>query len=55
MSLLPSYKYNYTLLLLGGRHPLCGIGVTSIISVTSIPVLCKDLIADSLPLPGPFT
>jgi len=45
----------YTLLLLGGRHPLCGNGVTSMISVTSIPALCIVLIADSLPLPGPFT
>ena len=27
----------YTLLFLGGRQPLCGSGVTSIISVTSIP------------------
>jgi len=34
---------------------LCGIGVTSIISVTSIPELWSARIADSLPLPGPFT
>ncbi len=27
----------YTLLRLGGLHPLCGNGVTSTISVTSIP------------------
>lgn len=27
----------YTFLRLGGRHPLCGSGVTSTISVTSIP------------------
>jgi len=25
------------------------------ISATSIPALCIDLIADSLPFPGPFT
>jgi hypothetical protein len=28
---------NYTLRLLGGRQPLCGSGVTSTISATSIP------------------
>src|SRR5690606_42042297 len=43
------------LLLFGGRHPLCGIGVTSMISVTSIPALWMDRIADSLPFPGPLT
>ena len=48
-------KINYTLRLLGGRHPLCGSGVTSMISVTSMPLLCSVLIADSRPLPGPFT
>ena len=34
---LKKFRINYTLLLLGGRHPLCGSGVTSIISETSIP------------------
>ena len=52
---LPMLYLNYTLLLFGGRHPLCGIGVTSMISVTSTPELWIDLIADSLPFPGPFT
>src|SRR5690606_8019367 len=46
---------NYTLLRFGGRHPLCGSGVTSMIVVTSRPTFCKVLIADSLPAPGPFT
>ena len=46
---------NYTRLRLGGRHPLCGSGVTSTISVTSIPLLCKVRIADSRPFPGPLT
>jgi len=34
---------------------LCGIGVISIISVTSIPEVEIVLIADSLPAPGPLT
>ena len=34
---------------------MCGIGVTSTISVTSIPELWIALIADSRPPPGPFT
>src|SRR5258705_7642901 len=45
----------YTLLFLGGRQPLCGMGVMSIISDTSIPAWLIVLIADSLPPPGPFT
>ena len=45
----------YTLLLFGGLHPLCGIGVTSFILVTNMPAPCNDLIAASLPAPGPLT
>src|SRR5699024_7202628 len=45
----------YTLLLFGGLHPLCGIGVTSLMLLISNPAACKDLIADSLPAPGPLT
>ncbi len=45
----------YTLLAFGGRQPLCGMGVTSTISVTSIPEPWMVLIADSRPFPGPFT
>src|SRR5690606_5884449 len=40
---------------LGGRHPLWGIGVTSLIDFTSIPAACIDRIAASRPAPGPFT
>src|ERR1700730_5837752 len=45
----------YTLRRLGGRHPLCGIGVVSRIAVTRIPALLIARIADSRPPPGPFT
>jgi len=45
----------YTLLFFGGLQPLCGIGVTSFISVILYPRLFKALTADSLPGPGPFT
>ena len=34
---------------------MCGIGVTSLIALISNPAVCKDLIAASLPEPGPFT
>ena len=46
---------NYILLLLGGRHPLCGIGVMSRISLTSTPEALSVRIADSRPAPGPLT
>src|SRR6185503_13880131 len=39
----------------GGRHPLCGIGVTSLIDLISSPVACSARIEDSRPDPGPFT
>ena len=39
----------------GGRHPLCGIGVTSLIEITPSPVACKARTADSRPPPGPLT
>src|SRR5215467_4278750 len=45
----------YTLLRFGGLHPLCGIGVTSRIDFTSIPIVCSARIADSRPAPGPLT
>src|SRR5437868_5890175 len=45
----------YTLRRFGGRHPLCGIGVTSRIVRTSRPAVCRARIAESLPEPGPFT
>ena len=34
---------------------MCGIGVTSLIDVISRPAVCRDLIADSRPEPGPLT
>src|SRR6266571_302518 len=52
----PSHQVtNYTRLLFGGRHPLCGIGVTSRIDFTSRPTVCSARMADSRPDPGPFT
>src|SRR5688500_15769379 len=38
-----------------GRQPLCGIGVTSRIDFTSMPIVCSARMADSRPEPGPFT
>ena len=40
---------------LGGRQPLCGIGVTSRMSVILNPAACSARSADSRPEPGPFT
>src|ERR1700749_1869065 len=40
---------------LGGRQPLCGIGVTSRISEILNPAACSARSADSRPEPGPFT
>ena len=37
----------------GGRGPLCGIGVSSAIRVTSIPLPAKPRSADSRPAPTP--
>src|SRR5262249_19868269 len=45
----------YTRRRLGGRHPLCGIGVTSRIAVISRPTAWSDRIAASRPDPGPRT
>src|ERR1700687_245257 len=44
-----------TLRRLGGRQPLCGMGVTSVIALTSKPVACNERIAASRPAPGPRT
>src|SRR5690348_16678332 len=46
---------HYTRLRFGGRHPLCGIGVTSVMALTSRPVACSERIAASRPAPGPRT
>src|SRR5215472_632101 len=40
---------------LGGRQPLCGIGVTSRMAVTASPTACSARSADSRPEPGPRT
>src|ERR1700690_2592726 len=45
----------YTLRFLRERHPLCGMGVTSLIEVTCKPAATKARIADSRPEPGPLT
>src|SRR3989344_4393376 len=44
----------YTLLGFFGLGPLCGIGVTSLIALISIPFAANVLIPDSLPAPTPF-
>src|SRR5436190_16265987 len=46
---------HYTRLRFGGRHPLCGMGVTSVMALTSRPVACSERIAASRPAPGPRT
>src|ERR1700723_1144767 len=45
----------YTLRRFGGRQPLCGIGVVSLIDRTSIPAVASARTADSRPDPGPLT
>src|SRR5579863_10181606 len=45
----------YTLRRFGGRHPLCGIGVASLMLRTSMPAAARALMADSRPEPGPLT
>src|ERR687889_2161984 len=44
-----------TLRRLGGRQPLCGIGVTSVMALTSSPADWSDRMACSRPAPGPLT
>src|SRR5436190_16970078 len=39
----------------GGRQPLCGIGVTSLIDLMSSPDAARARMADSRPAPGPLT
>src|SRR2546423_2958523 len=45
----------HTLLFFGGLHPLCGIGVLSLIARTSRPDVARARMADSRPDPGPLT
>src|ERR1700728_3184329 len=40
---------------LGGRHPLCGTGVTSLMTLISKPTAWIARTADSRPAPGPLT
>src|SRR5919109_3320106 len=47
--------WGQTLRRLGGRQPLCGIGVTSVIAVTSRPAAWSERMAASRPEPGPLT
>src|SRR4029450_8620500 len=49
----PSHRQ--TPLRFGGRQPLCGCGVTSLICPTSRPAACSERIAVSRPEPGPLT
>src|SRR5437868_10129368 len=49
------YRIGQTLRRLGGRQPLCGIGVTSLIDFTCSPAATSAWIADSRPEPGPCT
>src|SRR3954452_13016618 len=44
-----------TLRRLGGRQPLWGVGVTSLMPVTSMPALWMERMAVSRPEPGPLT
>src|SRR5581483_464679 len=44
-----------TLRRFGCRQPLCGIGVTSLMPTTSMPVFWMVRMAVSRPEPGPFT
>ena len=46
---------SYTRRFFGGRHPLCGTGVTSVMLMMSRPFAFNARIAASLPEPGPFT
>src|SRR6185503_7451799 len=45
----------YTRRRFGGRHPSCGIGVTSRMALISRPTACSERMAASRPAPGPFT
>ena len=48
-------SHGQPLLRFGGRQPLCGTGVTSLIDVTSMPAFWIERTAVSRPEPGPFT
>src|SRR6185295_1932855 len=52
---LATVSLRYTRRRLGGRQPLCGMGVTSRMDLISTPAACRARMADSRPLPGPLT
>src|ERR1700683_3357730 len=52
---LPNLFACYTRRRFGGRQPLCGTGVTSLIALMCKPEDAKARTADSRPAPGPFT
>src|SRR6187401_2539045 len=54
MSVSPSVS-GQTRRRLGGRQPLCGVGVTSWMVPTSRPIAPRDRMAVSRPEPGPLT
>src|SRR5271165_5378777 len=49
------HSKNQTRRFFGGRQPLCGIGVRSLIERTSSPAVDSARTADSRPAPGPLT
>src|SRR5260370_21958196 len=54
-ALIGALNGSYTLRFLGGRHPLCGMGVTSLMARTSIPAVLNARTADLRPRTGPDT
>lgn len=44
----------YVRLRFGGRHPLCGMGVTSVILTIRTPAIFRPLMLLSLPCPIPL-
>src|SRR3954469_2162131 len=51
----PRYRMRQTLRRFGGRQPLCGIGVTSLMDLTCSPAAASAWMALSRPEPGPCT
>src|SRR6202171_6090730 len=51
----PFPGFDQTLRFFGGRQPLCGIGVRSLMILTSSPAVDSARTADSRPAPGPLT
>src|SRR3954471_3707765 len=55
LGLSVSASDSQTLRFFGGRQPLWGIGVTSLMARTSMPAVDRARTADSRPEPGPLT